>query len=168
MLPVRRAYLVALVLAGLLAVGFVVVPQIASTIHAREARDALTAANVSFGHLKVPGDFVALKSNPDCQWYPCYSVPRPTMSVMTQLPAILQSTGARAEGTLRQSCLAGGVCGLKGISHGYQVLAFLNTYLACSANLCHERRNRSIVEINRPYIPEDSEPWNGGSGWPVG
>ena len=66
MLAVRRTYLVALILAGLLAVGFAVVPKLASAIHAREARDALVAANASFGHLKVPGDFVALKSDPDC------------------------------------------------------------------------------------------------------
>jgi hypothetical protein len=167
MLAVRRTYLVALILAGLLAVGFVVGPKIASANHAREARGALAAADVSFGHLEVPGDFVALKSDPDCQWYPCYRVPRPTTSVMTRLPAILTSTGARPEGTLRQSCFAAGVCGLKGISHGYQVFVFLNRYVACSASRCHERRNKSIVEIEPPYIPEDSEPWNGGSGWPI-
>ena len=79
---------------------------------------------------------------------------------MTQLPAVLKSTGARAEGTLRKSCLVGGLCGFAGISHGYQVFVFLNSYLACSASRCHAPRNQSIVEINPPYIPEDS-------GWPV-
>ena len=167
MLAVRRTYVAALILAGLLAVGLVAVPKIASANHARDARNALAAANASFAHLTVPRDFVALKSDPDCQSYPCYRVPRPAASVMTELPAILKSTGAQAGGTLRQSCLVGGLCGLKGISHGYQVFVFLNTYLACSANKCHARRNQSIVEINPPYIPEDSEPWNGGSGWPV-
>ncbi len=83
----RRIYLVALILAGLAAVGFVVVPKIASSIHAREARDALVAANSSFAHLKLPGDFVALKSDPDCQSYPCYRIYRPTKSVMPQLSA---------------------------------------------------------------------------------
>lgn len=168
MFAVRRAYLVVLVLAGLLAVCFVVVPKITSSIHAREAREALVAANASFAQLKVPGDFVALKSDPDCLSYPCYRVPRPTTSVAAQLPAIFKSTGAQAVGTVRQSCFAGDVCNFGGFSHGYQVLIFLNTYLACSANQqCHARRNQSIVSITPPYIPADSEPWNGGSGWPV-
>ena len=30
-----------------------------------------------------------------------------------------------------------------------------------------ERLDESIVQITPPYIPEDSEPWNGGSGWPL-
>jgi hypothetical protein len=173
MLAVRRTYLVALILAGLIAVGFVVVPKIASANHAREARTALAAANASFAHLKVPADFVALKSNQDCMQYPCYRVPRPTTSVVADLPAILRSTGARTNLTLKEACPEFGPpgtpvsCSLIGVSHGYQVDVFLNQYASCSTTPCRESRTASIVEINPPYIPEDSEPWNGGSGWPV-
>ena len=175
MLDRRRVVLVVLVLAGLAEVAYVtVVPKIANAIHNQEAADALKAANASFGHLKVPADFVALSSKPECQWYPCYEVPRATTSVVKQLPAILKSTGARPYATLRQTCPVVThrklpiLCGFGGISHGYQVLVFLGAPPpACTPKPCHLRLHESIVQITPPYIPADSEPANGGTGWPI-
>jgi hypothetical protein len=170
----RRVHVIALVAALVALAGYVVVPKVSSAIHNHEASDALAAADASFAHLKVPADFVALSSNPDCQWYPCYRVPRPTTSVVKQLPAILKSTGAHAYYTLRKACPAPRrpglpvLCAFGGISHGYQVLIFLGAPPAsCTPKPCHLPRNESIVQINPPYIPADAEPENGGSGWPI-
>jgi hypothetical protein len=94
---VGRSYLVALLLAGLLAVGFVVVPKIVSTIHAREARDDLAAANAAFGHLKVPSNYRLLSaSNLNCvSGLLCYRVAEPTTSISeASLIAVLHTTGA--------------------------------------------------------------------------
>ena len=172
MLALRRTYLVALTIAGLLAVGYVVVPKVAHTIHAQDAHDALVAADAAFNHLKVPADFVALKSG--CQWYPCYYVPRTTFQVQPQLPAILKSMGAKADATLAAQCptppgvLHAVLCGFAGLSHGYQVIVFLGAYLAiCGRHCTPKTRFQSLVQITAPYIPADSEPWNGGSGWPL-
>lgn len=102
----RRVHVLALVAALVALAGYVVVPKVSSAIHNHEASNALAAADASFAQRKVPADFVALSSNPDCQWYPCYRVPRPTTSVVKQLPAILKSTGAHAYYTLRKACPA--------------------------------------------------------------
>jgi len=185
MFAIRRIYLALLAVAALAAIGSVVVPKVSSAIHTQDARDALIAADTAFGHLTVPRDFVVLKSNPrDCALsYPCYRVPRPMRSVAGQLPGILRSAGVHGVGTVRDSCLfpSGGAvpvsCTFGGISHGYQVLAFLGVPGSCTPSHVKSERlyavflsclqSASVVQITPPYIPADSEPWNGGSGWPV-
>ena len=185
MLAVRRSYLVALIVAAVAAVGYVVVPKVSSAVHAQDANDALVAANAAFGHLRMPRDFEALKSDPrDCPLsYPCYRVQRPTRSVAKQLPGILKSAGVRLVDPAGDSCLFSarhpelGSCSFGGVSHGYQVVAFVNWPPSCAPTPVRAKRrvqavircaeSASIVQLIPPYIPEDSEPWNGGSGWPL-
>lgn len=94
---VRLTYLVALILAALVALGVVVVPKIANANHAREGQAALVAADASFAHLKVPSSFRPLSASSfSCApGFLCYHVAEPTTTISkASLIAVLHSTGA--------------------------------------------------------------------------
>jgi hypothetical protein len=94
---VRRRYLVILgaALIGLLT--SIVVPTIAHSINAANAKADRANAAAAFAHLKVPSNFRRLAaSNLNCvSGLVCYYVPAPTTSFsQTALLAVLRTTGA--------------------------------------------------------------------------
>jgi hypothetical protein len=169
-----RRYVVAFLLAIVALAAYVVVPRVASSIHDQEAHDALVAADAAFSHLKVPKDFAVLRSDTNCDWYPCYRVPLNSARVKQAIPAILKTTGAQPERPLNKQCPAGlhsvnANCAYYGLSHGYQVLVLLGPETSSCVLKPHRpaRCADSIVQITAPYIPEAAQPDSGGSGWPL-
>lgn len=169
-----RRYVVALLLSIVALAAYVVVPRVASSIHDRDAHDALVAADAAFSHLTVPADFAALRSDPNCEWYPCYRVPLKSARVKPEIPAILKTTGAQPEGSLNKQCPAAlypfnANCAYYGLSHGYQVLVLLGPETSSCVLKPHRpaRCADSIVQITTPYIPEAAQTESGGSGWPL-
>jgi hypothetical protein len=154
-MKVHRWYLVALGVV-LAIVATVVIPKIVSSIRAHDAATRLAAANAAFKKLKVPADFVEIRSG--CHLYPCFRVPRSTLKVRADLPAILKSVGADPD-PLASGCPLvdgdpGPICGLGGSDHGYRVVVQLTPY--CFPGCSPVRSPPSRVEIARPYtIPRD-------------
>lgn len=158
----RRLHVTALVAALIALLAYVVVPKIVDSINAADARARLVAADKAFNRLKVPRDFVPIKSG--CQSYPCFYVPRSTFQVRSELPAILESTGATQYAPLATQCptpprqARSVLCGFLGQSHSYEVIVFLGAYLAiCGTHCTPTTRFQALVQITPPYIPPDPQ-----------
>lgn len=142
MLSVQRRYLVALALAGLALVGWIVVPRVVDSIRSQHRRAELAAALQGLRRLEVPSNFVRLTSN--CDWYRCYHIMRqPTPAAARSIVReILASTGATA---IRPDAATpiptGAVCGAHasvygpltlctdpGVLHGHLIIVFLKFY----------------------------------------
>jgi|SRR5271166_438645 len=89
----RRRYAISLFVVTLLGVGYLVVPRVGDAIRTQRARDELAAAVAAVNRLRVPADFVPLKTG--CTSYRCYRVPQPTVQVAPTLLGILDSVGAQ-------------------------------------------------------------------------
>jgi hypothetical protein len=97
MFAVRRGYLVALALTALLAVGFVVVPNIVNRARAAHARAEVNAAIAGLDRLRVPTKLVPMTTS--CGEYRCFRIAhQPTPKAAYQLAnAMLRSMGALPE-----------------------------------------------------------------------
>jgi len=93
----RRLHVVALVIALIALLAYIVVPTIADSINAADAKADQTKAAAAFAHLTVPPDFHPLPAtNLNCaSGILCYHIPKPTTAISkAALIAVLHSTGA--------------------------------------------------------------------------
>ena len=139
---VRRRYLVALALAALLAVAWVVVPQVVDSVRSQHRRAQLAAALSGLRRLEVPSNFVRVTSN--CDWYRCYHILRQPSPAAARpiVREILTSTGATpirtdAATQLRTGALCGAhasvygpltLCTEPGVLHDHVIIVFLQFY----------------------------------------
>jgi hypothetical protein len=139
---IRRRYLVALALAALAAVAWVVVPQVVDSVRSQHRKAELAAALRGLRRLQVPSNFVRLTSN--CDWYRCYHILRqPTPAAARPIVReILASTGATPIRTDVPTPIGtGAVCGAHasvygpltlctdpGVLHGHVIIVFLKFY----------------------------------------
>ena len=89
-------YVLALVAALIGLAAYVVVPEVAHTIHAQQARDDLAAATAAVARLRVPAEFTRVATTDNdapCPGSRCYLVDKSTLAVAPLLPAMLGSIG---------------------------------------------------------------------------
>jgi hypothetical protein len=161
---IRRRYLVALAIAAIAGVAAVVVPPIAASIRAQQARADLAAANTAFSRLRVPADFRPLPAT-DKVGCPsgllCYYVAEPTTAFSkASLIGILTRIGAkydarpsgcatvrpRGRQTIKQ-------CTIYARLDGLYVYSNLLQYVFCDQRC--SRTNDSEIWISAPFTPSD-------------
>jgi hypothetical protein len=162
---IRRRYLVALAIAAIAGVAAIVVPPIAASIRAQQARADLAAANTAFSHLRVPTDFRPLPATDTIgclSGVRCYYVAEPTTSIsktilienLTRIGAKYDDSNSgcftvrpRGQQTIKQ-------CTIYARLDGLYVYSSLLRYVYCGPTRCR-RTNDSEVWISAPFTPSD-------------
>ena len=91
-----RRYVVALVVAIVGLTAYVMVPKVATSINAQQARSNLAAATADVARLRVPVSFMkvgTMNNDTPCPSYRCYRVAMSPQAVAPKLPAVLASVG---------------------------------------------------------------------------
>jgi hypothetical protein len=157
---IRRRYLVALVIAAIAGVAAIVVPPIAASIRAQEARADLAAANAAFSHLRVPADFRPVPATdtmgcPSGLGLRCYYVAEPTTSVskaivIENLTRIGAKYDASNSGCSTVRTRGQQTCTIYARLDGLYVASGLLEYVFCDRTGC-TRTNDSEVWIEAPF-----------------